>query len=108
MPLGVLEELRAEVEQEDARKAEANPAALVLVREQDREREAQVNQKWTERFTRTMKNGRKKSTLRSASWGYRRHSQDGYTAGKAAGAGISYGGARAGIAGSKSRLEGQS
>lgn len=96
----VLDRLKAEIAAEDADVPETNPAALVLVRENEKDQEQRVNRAWDEKFT---KNGR--STLRSASWKASRHSQSGYATGKSAGAGISYGGARGGIAGSKSRLE---
>ncbi len=97
----LLDELKHEVEMEDLEQPAANQAALVLVRQEEKEREAQVSQKWDERFKR---NGR--STLRKQTFTRRAHSQDGYTAGKQAGSGISYGGQRAGIAGSKQRIEG--
>lgn len=93
----LIDELAEEVEAEDAQAAaaEANPAALVLVREAEEEREVVVEQKWREKFYRGGK-----SRLGRASWSYRPHSQDGYSAG------ISYGGQRGGIGGAKPRIEG--
>lgn len=78
----------------------ASSEAMVLVRQEEKEREQRTQQRWNERFRR---NGR--STLRRSSWRAHKHSQDGYGAGKTAGASIPMTAARGGLGGAKARLE---